>query len=398
MKRPELHLGTIASQIAPLVAPLDETPPAGARRAISRAVIATGIVTPYTHRIYEGLATGHGIDLHVFACAPTEPNRHWQLEEARSYRRVVMRGLRWHRGQGQNVYLNPGIAAEILRLRPDVVVVGDFSPTMLLAAAVARMIGIPVSIASNTIPGFDPGETSRIHLLARRMMARIAGSAIGGSQATLDVLAGYGIAVGRGTQRPVVPGWDYHGPIPARSERPYDVLFCGLIDERGKGALHFLETVKTLLARGRPLKVRVAGEGPLRQRLADEFAAIGIEARFDGYLQQDELAEAYLSSKLLLFPSRHDAWGIVANEAAQCGTPILISPLAQAAFGLVERFGAGAVLPLEVPAWADAVERYLDDEALWRQASDGGLAASRHLTLDAAVRGFVRGMDMARGE
>lgn len=393
MKRPEFHDGTLSSQIAPLG---ETTVQTGAKRAIRRAVIATGIVTPYTHRIYEGLAANHGIDLHVFACAPTEPNRHWQLQEARNYRREVMRGFRWHRPNERNVYLNPGIVAEILKLRPDVLIVGDFSPTMLVAAATARLAGIPVAMTSNTIPGSDPGETSTLHRLSRQIMGRMVGSVIGGSEATLEVLARYGIGVGRGALRPVVPGWDYDGPIPSRDERPYDLLYCGTIEDRRKAVLHILETVRALTERGRKPRIRVVGEGPQRQQLEDGFSALGIDARFDGYLQQDALAEAYLSSKLLLFPTRSDPWGIVANEAAQCGTPILISPHAQAAFGLVERFQAGAVLPLDVAAWADAVEHYLDDRTAWQRASEGGLVARKHLTLDAAVRGFVRGMEMAR--
>src|SRR3712207_8898759 len=41
---------------------------------------------------------------------------------------------------------------------------------------------------------------------------------------------------------------------------------------------------------------------------------------------------------------RSDPWGLVANEALQCGTPIIVSPHARAAHELVAPFGAGRIL------------------------------------------------------
>lgn len=399
MKKPDCSNDTVASRDEPSREPLPAAAGShNAGRAPWRALVVKGIVTPYTHMLYEAISERHGIDLHIRTCSDAEPDRQWQVPEAKAYRRATLRGLRWHRGYVRHVYINPGVVLEILRLRPDVVVVCDFSPTMLMAATTARLIGVPVALGSDTQLESDPGGFSLPHRLARRAMARMVSAAIGASSSTIDFFVHYGIERDRTVISPLAPAWEHVGPAPGRDERAYDLLFCGLLDDRVKGVLHFLKTIAALQARGRSLAVRVVGDGPLRQQMQDEMEALGVETRFDGYLQQAQLAEAYLSSKLLLFPSRGDSWGLVANEAAQCGTPVIISPHAQAAFGLVERFGCGAVVPLDIDAWADAVERFLDDGRAWRDASMAGLASRREFSIPAAADSFFRGMEIARGE
>ena len=398
MKKPDCSNETLTSRDEPSREPLPS--PAALRdggKASWRAMVVKGILTPYTHRLYEAISERHDIDLHIRTCADAEPGRQWQLPEAKAYSRATLRGLRWHRGYVSHVYVNPGVVLDILRLRPDVVVVCDFSPTMFLAAVTARLIGIPVALGSDTQIENDPGGFSLPHRLARRMMAPLVSAAIGASRSTINFFVHYGIDRDRTVISPLAPAWQHVGPAPGRDERAYDLLFCGFLDDRVKGALHFLKAVAALKARGRSFNVRVVGDGPLRQQMQDELDRLGVEARFDGYLQQAELAEAYLSSKLLLFPSRGDSWGLAANEAAQCGTPVIISPHAQAAFGLVERFGCGAVVPLDVETWAAAIERYLDDGPAWHDASMAGLASRREFSIPAAADSFFRGMEIARG-
>src|SRR3954453_19023312 len=145
-------------------------------------------------------------------------------------------------------------------------------------------------------------------------------------------------------------------------------MFCGHLDEDRKGALFFVDVVRGCIARGFTPSVRVTGDGPLRGEVEARLRAAGVEARFDGYLPQDGLSAAYGSAKLFLFPSRGDPWGLVANEAIQCGTPVIASPHAQAALELVEPRGGGVVPPLDVPIWADAVLQHLDDQAVWELA------------------------------
>src|ERR1700761_3739691 len=90
-----------------------------------------------------------------------------------------------------------------------------------------------------------------------------------------------------------------------------------------------------------------------------------VDARFGGYARQSELPVHYARSRLMLFPSAGEPWGVVANEACAAGVPVIVSPRAGAANDLVRDGDNGRVLPLDVGRWSDAVLALLSDDAAW---------------------------------
>jgi glycosyltransferase involved in cell wall biosynthesis len=136
------------------------------------------------------------------------------------------------------------------------------------------------------------------------------------------------------------------------------------LDEEVKGCMFFADVVEAVRARGVRLSVRVVGNGPRRNELEQRLKRLDIECRFDGALQPEQMAEVYCSSKLLLFPSRGDAWGLVANEAVMCGTPVIGSPHAASSKMFLERFNVGIVRPLSVDDWAEAAITVLSSTQL----------------------------------
>lgn len=77
----------------------------------------------------------------------------------------------------------------------------------------------------------------------------------------------------------------------------------------------------------RPLLV--AGEGPLRDRLETRAERAGLDVRFLGRVDDDDLAPLYRGAGLTLLPSvnRQEAFGITLLESMACGTPVLASDL-----------------------------------------------------------------------
>ncbi|MCJ2033483.1 glycosyltransferase family 4 protein [Methylobacterium sp. J-068] len=354
-----------------------------------KVAFLTNIVTPYTHRLFERMGERMSGELHVFTCSETEPGRQWTVARPTHYALRALGGLRLHRSYVSHIYVNPGIMPALFRKRYDVVLLSDFSPTMIMACAVARLQGIPVVISTDGQPDTDPGRTSRIHRLARRLIVPVSAAGVGASRGSVALLETYGLPREAGFVSPIAPGWDYTSEPPDFASRPFDVLFCGHLDDDRKGVLFFVDVVAALIARGRRPTVRITGDGPLRAVVAERLDALGVSARFDGYLGQAALADAYTSAKVFLFPSRGDPWGLVANEAIQCGTPVVASPHAQAALELIGPSGAGVVQPLDVEGWADATERFLDDRAAWDAAHAGAARAIRAFSLDAMVNGYL---------
>jgi glycosyltransferase involved in cell wall biosynthesis len=65
----------------------------------------------------------------------------------------------------------------------------------------------------------------------------------------------------------------------------------------------------------------VVGDGPLRAELEDTFR--GTPTHFTGYLGGEELAQAYASADLFVFPSPSETFGNVVLEAMASGLPVV---------------------------------------------------------------------------
>ena len=239
----------------------------------------------------------------------------------------------------------------------------------------------------------DPGAHSAIRRMMRRAIISRSDFGIGPSFASLQLLHFFGVPSDRLLLAPLTAGWAPTAASPPMERRPYDVLFCSELNDDHKGVRFFAGIIETIARRRPNLTVRVTGEGPLRGEMERRFAGAGIAAHFDGFVQQHGLEEVYSSAKVFLFPSRGDVWGVVANEAIQCGTPVIASVHATASFELVAPAGAGSALPLDERAWVAATVALLDDRARWQAAHEGALAAACDSHLDAAVDAYRRAIE-----
>jgi glycosyltransferase involved in cell wall biosynthesis len=360
-------------------------------RAEDRRPVAVviGALAPYTHVLYERLAAELDRPLHVLACSAREQSRQWELATSGGYRFEVLPGLRWYRSSIRNLYVNSSVIPRLAALRPAVAVLNDFAPTMLMAGLALRARGVPYGIRTDGVPDTDPGRRSLAHRLVRRALVGRAAFGIGASAESVKLLRSYGLLDGRAVVSPLFPAWRPQREPPPAAARAYDVLFCGMLNEEVKGARFFVDVVLGCLARGRPLKVRVTGDGPLRSEMTDRFAKAGIEARFDGFLQQDALEEAHASARLFLFPIRGDVWGIVVQEALQSGAAVIASPHSGAARELLAARGCGIVLPMDAEAWVGATLALLDDPARQAALRAAAQAALADLTPERAASAYL---------
>ncbi len=102
--------------------------------------------------------------------------------------------------------------------------------------------------------------------------------------------------------------------------------------------------------------VAIAGDGPLRPRLADQIAATGAPVRLLG--RRADIADLLAAADLVVLPSRWEARSLVAQEALRAGRPLVTTTVG----GLPGLVADGAVLvPPGDPAALDlAVRRLLD--------------------------------------
>jgi glycosyltransferase involved in cell wall biosynthesis len=83
------------------------------------------------------------------------------------------------------------------------------------------------------------------------------------------------------------------------------------------------KNIEAFLALDVPGTKVVVGDGPERVRLERLYP----EVRFMGFLHGAELADAYRSADVMVFPSRTDTFGNVMTEALASGTPVAAYPV-----------------------------------------------------------------------
>jgi glycosyltransferase involved in cell wall biosynthesis len=76
-------------------------------------------------------------------------------------------------------------------------------------------------------------------------------------------------------------------------------------------------------AAGLDVTVVFGGDGPARDDLEARAAERGVDARFLGFLDRDELPGFYSALDAFVFPSPVETQGLVALEANACGTPVV---------------------------------------------------------------------------
>jgi phosphatidylinositol alpha 1,6-mannosyltransferase len=112
-------------------------------------------------------------------------------------------------------------------------------------------------------------------------------------------------------------------------------------------------------------QLAIVGDGPLRPELGALFA--GTNTKFTGYLQNEDLAAAYASSDIFVFPGANETFGNVILEAMASGLPV-VAPRAGGILDTVVDRETG--LLFEAPdnaAMVYAVQRLINSRYLCRE-------------------------------
>ncbi len=83
----------------------------------------------------------------------------------------------------------------------------------------------------------------------------------------------------------------------------------------------YKESVQQVAKENPKVKPLIVGDGPAKSELAELMP----EAKFTGFLNGEELARAYASSDVFLFPSHTETFGNVTLEAMSSGLPCLVA-------------------------------------------------------------------------
>lgn len=147
----------------------------------------------------------------------------------------------------------------------------------------------------------------------------------------------------------------------------FKFIYAGRISKE-KNIETMLKAFSMLIASGTDADLVVVGDGPGRDAL--QLAYNDPQIVFTGYLHGEELARAYASADMFVFPSLTDTFGNVVLEAHASGLPAIVSNEGGPQ-EIVQSHGSGIVVNARLPEeMFEAMRRVATDRKLYEQLKE----------------------------
>jgi glycosyltransferase involved in cell wall biosynthesis/predicted metal-dependent phosphoesterase TrpH len=272
-------------------------------------------------------------------------------------------------------------------------------PVGIAGALLARALGLPLMGSYHTeltaYAGLRSGEQRVADAMALTVSTFYGACdvVLSPSRATDEALAAIGMAPER------VLRWDrgvdterFH-PQPRDIDVPREtitVMYSGRIT-REKGVDLLADTFLCAHAREPRLRLQLAGGGPEEERLHER---LGEHASFLGWLEGDDLAAAYASADIFLFPSSTDTFGQVILEAQASGLPV-VAVAEGGPLSLIDDRIDGLLCEADAERLADAVLELAGAPLLREQLAAGALRSARNRTWERTLQRLADGYNRA---
>jgi glycosyltransferase involved in cell wall biosynthesis len=369
-----------------------------------RVTVVAPEPTPYRSPLLDLVASRPEVDLTVVYAAETVADRRWSVEP--QHRAVFLRGVRLpfvRRLLHHDYPVTPGVARALRESQPAVVVVTGWSTFASQAALVwCRRHSVPylLLVSSHDATPRSGWRRAVKGAVVPRIVRGAAGALVLGTLSRDSLVA-------RGLRAKSVRIFANTVDVAAWGNRADELAAerAALREELGAGAgdVVVLSVARLAPEKGLDTLVRaLAGavdprlllavvghgpDGPELERLAGE---LGVRLRLVGDLPWERLAEVYVAADVFALLSSREPWGVVVNEAAACGLPLVLSDQVGAAYDLLRDGENGALVPTgDVEAAASAIRALAADSALRRTQGARSRELMRDWGYEPSVESFV---------
>jgi glycosyltransferase involved in cell wall biosynthesis len=304
----------------------------------TKVALLVNIIAPARLRLFSVLADH--FDLLVLH-GGTETNRDsWKGVEKALPNAKVMRAWGWQIHYAKKVHgevfdekfvhITPGFAWGLLRFRPDAVISNEMGFRTLIALAYGTLFRTPVWVWwGGTL--HTERNNGRLRKAIRKVISAWTKHWISYGQSSTEYLLHLGVKRDRilESQNGIDEEQFQADAEPAWSLQPRPVmLYTGqFIERKGAGAL--LNAAASVQLQGHEFSLLLVGNGRDKQALERRAATLGLKnVHFHPAQTPDKMPSVYRSGDVLVFPTREDVWGLVANEAMLSGIPVLCSKYA----------------------------------------------------------------------
>jgi glycosyltransferase involved in cell wall biosynthesis len=310
-----------------------------------RVAILTNVLTPNRLPIFQRLAAQFEVTV---LYSGEESNRdQWRgLEhQARGFtvKRVMGLNFTWTKREGRaaldtkHLHVDIGLFTALLRLRPDAIITAEMGFRSLVALAYGQLFRCPIWVWWGGTRHTERGIALGKRLFRRWFVARAHRWFSYGITST-EYLVSLGVPRQHVVelQNCVPEGGYLDEQLPLMQFEIRPVLLCVGQLIRRKGVDLLLDAVARVQAEGLTFSLLVVGSGPEKPRLEQRAKELNLgNVHFHAPEPPERMPAVYRSADVLVFPTREDVWGLVANEALWSGLPALVSIYAGCAKELV---------------------------------------------------------------
>jgi glycosyltransferase involved in cell wall biosynthesis len=278
------------------------------------------------------------------------------------------------------------VLRELRRFHPDAVAVGGWNqPAFWLALAYCRLRRIPLLVWIESTAR-DARSEARPLALARDAMVRGAAGAYVPGSASAAYARSLGVELVETAPNAIDASVFEQAAVDRSGRDTCRFLYVGRLDPE-KGLDTLLEAFRDV-----PGELVLVGSGGDEQRLR---RLAGERVRFEGAKDRDDVVGYYRDADVFVLPSRSEPWGMVLNEAAAAGLPLVATEESGAAHDLVD--GNGYRIPAgDVTALREALTTLAADAQLREGMGKRSLELAQRFTPDAWADGVATAADRAR--
>lgn len=357
-----------------------------------RVAILTEIPSPYRIPLFNALVARMDTDPLVLFLAerdPTHPYPFYADELEVAWRILAGRtlpGRRW-------VVVSRGVGRALRAHHAEVVIVGGWNQPAFWAAALWCRLRRKPLVAWVESTSRDRRANTGLSEASKRLFLRFCNGFIVPGSASRDYLRSFGIPEDAiHTARNAVDAKIFGNRVAERRRdranlrkrlglNRLTVLTVGRL-EPDKGIDVLIEAMGDL-----PADLIVVGEGSQEETLRRHA---GVNVRFVGRIERDDLVDWYAAADLFALASRSDQWGMVLNEAALAGLPLVATESVGAAHDLIEPGRNGTIVPTDSSAeLARALGDLLSDSELLTKAGKRSSEIATDFTPEAWAAGVA---------
>lgn len=348
------------------------------------SVLLTNIPAPYREKIHRIVSDYYPGEYFVIYCQDREADRKWQFEYE-NYNKYFLKKSVFHY-KDRYIHVNFDIWKFLNKINPDIVITTGFNPTFIIAFLWSMIKG-KKHICMTDGWSCNEMKLSYIHTFIRKFVYKRSYAFIGPSDKTMDLYRNYKCRSDSLFKSYLCADNKLYSKY-INTKKKYDIIFSGQLIHR-KLPIFFCEVLKKVKVKKANLHVLIIGDGILKEQVLNLLNSYEIHFDYPGFINQKELPNYYASSRLLLFPTSEDCWGVVVNEAMAVGTPVITTPYTAVADELVINGVTGYVLKVDVDLWVEHIIRLLNDENLLKLFSTQSLEIIKKYNYNDAARGII---------